>query len=137
MLMVCKDRMAEMPCFPLFLCYGRHYTGSPCASTACCSWHHDGQPDRGFIVTETSDWQTLEASLWKDPLAQMDGNIWHLDPAHLQLWVCATGLNPSLDHCDPAVLHTICNAGLLPHNGSMIPIESCFPQGVRFIGSFL
>ncbi len=57
-----NSRAAYFMCFLQSLCYGRLYIGPLCASTECYLWHHDGQPDHGFLCY-WDFWQAICGSL--------------------------------------------------------------------------
>ncbi len=102
-----NSRAAYFMCFLQSLCYGRLYIGPLCASTECYLWHHNGQPT---FVTETSDRQSVAASPQEGP--PLPAGAQHLAPRSSLFAALgvAVGINPYLEHCDPAVIHTISNA---------------------------
>lgn len=62
------------------------------------------------LVAETFDRQSMEASPQEGPPLPVGGQCLAPGPSSSAALGLAIGLNPSLEHCDPAVLHTISNA---------------------------
>ncbi len=64
----------------------------------------------GSFVTETSDRQSVAASPQEGP--PLPAGAQHLAPRSSLFAALgvAVGINPYLEHCDPAVIHTISNA---------------------------
>lgn len=62
------------------------------------------------FVAETSDRKSMEASSQEGPPLPAGGQCLAPGPGSSAALGMAIGLKPSLEHCDPAVIHTISNA---------------------------